>query len=80
MNQGTLGQATNIARPDNEADLICEALVREIGRDTRWMAKVAAWQALLSVRRQSEGMESERRHLAGSASGAGTNVGNQARI
>lgn len=60
----------NEARPNNEADLICEALVKEIARGGRWIAVVAAWEALLTVRRMSKGMEEERVHLAGSGAAA----------
>jgi hypothetical protein len=35
-----------------EEDLICEALVREIGGASRWSARVEAWEALLSTRRE----------------------------
>lgn len=56
-----------------EADLICEALVREIGRGPRWQAVREAWAALLVVRRMSEDMQAERVHLAG-ASGVGTDA------
>lgn len=66
-------EAVNPARPNNEADLICEALVKEIGRGGRWCAVVEAWQALLTVRRMSKDMEVERTYLsgAGMASSAG---------
>lgn len=53
----------NIARPDNDADLICEALVKEIRRGPRWCAVVEAWQALLVVRRMEKDMSDERAHL-----------------
>ena len=46
-----------------EEDLICEALVREIGRASRWSARVEAWQALLSTRREGESLRREREHL-----------------
>lgn len=65
-------QANSAIHPaDQEADLICEALVREMGRNTRWKAKVEAWQALLNVRMQQDAMSAEQRHLAGSATGSG---------
>lgn len=57
---------------NQEADLICEALVREIARGPRWKAITEAWQALLVVRRMAEDMEKEASHIAGSGSfGAG---------
>ncbi len=34
-----------------EADLVCEALVREINRASRWSHVLDAWRALLNVRR-----------------------------
>lgn len=63
--------ALNDVRPNNEADLICEALVREIARGGRWMAVVDAWQALLTVRRMEGNMTAERKHIAGAAIGQG---------
>lgn len=59
----------NIARPNNEADLICEALVKEIVRGGRWCAVVDAWQALLTVRRMDKDMKAEADHLSGAALG-----------
>ena len=43
-----------------EEDLICEALVREIGRASRWSARVEAWDALLSTRQEGEMLRNER--------------------
>ena len=43
-----------------EEDLICEALVREIGRASRWSARVEAWDALLSTRREGQSLRDER--------------------
>lgn len=56
----------------NEADLICEALVKEIAAGGRWSAVVEAWQALLTVRRMSRDMEAEHKHLSGAGSQAMT--------
>ena len=50
---------------EREADLVCEALVREIGRAQRWQAVKEAHDALLTVRRISNQMAVEQRHLAG---------------
>ena len=47
-----------------DESLICEALVREIGRATRWTAIVEAWEALMYVRLMAAAMASERDHLA----------------
>lgn len=44
---------------ETEADLICEALVREIGRANRWIAIREAWLALLSVRRMAKQLNEE---------------------
>lgn len=65
-------EQANIARPNNEADLICEALVKEIGRGGRWCAIVEAWQALLTVRRISKNMDDERAHLTGATVASGS--------
>ena len=43
----------------NDADLICEALVREIGRAKRFSAMREAWLALAAVRRVASQMEQE---------------------
>jgi len=51
-----------------EEDLICEALVREIGGASRWSARVEAWEALLSTRREGESLRREQAHLSGGAS------------
>lgn len=37
-----------------DEDLICEALVREIDRASRWTARVEAWQALVSTRHRGQ--------------------------
>ena len=57
----------NVIRPqiENEADLIVEALVKEIARGCRWSAMVEAWQAILTVRRIAGNLEAERKHLSG---------------
>ena len=50
----------------NEEDLICEALVREIGRGgARWVSRVEAWHALLAVRRHGQDMAKEEEFLRG---------------
>lgn len=54
-----------IRAPAQEADLVCEALVREIGRAGRWSAIVEAWEALLTVRHMQRQREREDAHLAG---------------
>lgn len=64
MNQGPIHR-------DNEEALICEALVREIGRATRWKAVVEAWDALLSVRRMAEELRKELQPTPPSAVGQG---------
>lgn len=48
-------------RPEVEGDLICEALVREIGQASRWVAVREAWQALLTVRRMQKEMLDEQK-------------------
>jgi len=50
-----------------EEDLICEALVREIGRAPRWIARVQAWQALLSTRDAGKELREENCKVHGSA-------------
>lgn len=47
-----------------EADLICEALVREIGRAQHWTAAQEAWDALLHVRRMHKDLSAEAAYLA----------------
>lgn len=59
---GLLGTESQVRR---EADLVCEALVREINSASRWTAVVDAWQALVHVRRMAREMEAEREHLSG---------------
>jgi len=49
---------------ENETELVCEALVREIGRAKRWQAVVGAWHALLNVRRMSKAMAEEHELLS----------------
>lgn len=46
---------------DKQEHLICEALVREIGRAARWVAIVQAWEALLHVRQMAHTMQQETR-------------------
>lgn len=58
-----------------EADLVCEALVREIGNAQRWSAVVEAWEALLHVRRMSRDMQAEADHLAGARRATGSTQG-----
>ena len=50
-----------------EAQLICEALVREIRDAERWSAVVEAWEALLKVRHMARDMERELEHLGAGA-------------
>ena len=52
----------------NEGQLICEALVREIGQAKRWLAVVEAWQALLHVRRMEDHRQWEMEKLRGKTS------------
>lgn len=47
----------------NDEQLVCEALVREIGKAKRWTAVVEAWKALLKVRHMADELKSERRTL-----------------
>lgn len=54
-----------------EADLVCEALVREIAHAGRWSAVIEAWQALLAVRRISRTMAEEQAILSGQAQSPG---------
>ena len=42
-----------------QGDLVCEALVREIGRANRWKAVQEGWDALLHVRAMQEQMMNE---------------------
>lgn len=69
MESNLTNQATN---PSNEADLICEAILREMARGGRWKAIVDAWQALLTVRRMGDAMQAERVHLSGAANSSGS--------
>ncbi len=48
-----------------EESLVCEALVREIGRADRWSAVMDAWKALLHVRRMAGGMHKEAEETVG---------------
>jgi hypothetical protein len=57
-----------------EEDLICEALVREIGRASRWSARVEAWRALLSTRREGESLRREQEHLADNTASSSPNA------
>lgn len=52
----------------DEMELVCEALVREIGSATRWSAVREAWFALLHVRHMWKQIHGERDHSAGSNS------------
>jgi len=52
----------NIVRHDREC-LICEALVREIGRAQRWSAIEEAWSALLHVRQMGENLRQEEENI-----------------
>lgn len=61
------GLAGSSHNPVSEEDLICEALVREIGRATRWQAKVEAWSALMRVRADANLMRAEHERYAGAA-------------
>jgi NAD-specific glutamate dehydrogenase len=53
----------------NEEALVCEALVREIGRADRWSAVTEAWDALLHVRRMGESLRAEVERLQPCAEG-----------
>ena len=44
-----------------EESLVCEALVREIGRAQRWSAVMDGWEALLRVRHMADAMHVEAR-------------------
>ncbi|KKK70860.1 hypothetical protein LCGC14_2919720 [marine sediment metagenome] len=44
-----------------EESLVCEALVREIGRADRWSAVMDGWEALLHVRHMASAMHIEAR-------------------
>lgn len=57
-----------------EEDLICEALVREIGRASRWSARVEAWTALLSTRREGENLRREQEHLTDKTTSSAPNA------
>lgn len=68
----TLGHCSNsrTAPPfQDEADLIAEALVREIASAQRWSAVVDAWNALLRVRHMSRQMLEELDKLESSPQG-----------
>lgn len=73
-------ECTNFVQPqhEREADLIAETLVREIGRNTRWCAKVEAWEALQRVRMVADSMSAEHRHLHGEATAGSLSGGSQA--
>lgn len=73
-------ECTNFVQPqhEREADLIAETLVREIGRNTRWCAKVEAWEALLRIRTVADSMSDEHRHLHGTEAAGSLSGGNQA--
>ncbi len=43
----------------DEADLVCEALVREMGRASRWQSVSEAWHALLHVRGMAKRLTEE---------------------
>lgn len=45
--------------PGRDADLVCEALVREIGRAKRWQSVEEAWLALLHSRRMAKELDDE---------------------
>lgn len=47
-----------------QCELICGALVREIGRAQRWSAVKEAWDALLSVRRMARALLAEQEYLS----------------
>ncbi len=53
-------------RPAAEADLICKALVKEIGKAPTWLGVVEAWRALLRVRRMSKELRAEHNYHLGS--------------
>ena len=58
----------------NEEDLICEALVREIGRASRWSARVEAWQALLSTRHEGKCLRQEQAGMKDESPSSSPNV------
>ena len=44
---------------EKEESLVCEALVREIGKADRWSAVMDGWHALLHVRHMASAMHME---------------------
>lgn len=54
-----------------EADLICKALVKEIGRAPTWLGVVEAWQSLLRVRRMARELRKEHEQCLGMCANAG---------
>lgn len=51
---------------NREADLICEAILREIDRAGRWSHVTDAWKALLTVRRMEKELTKEQNYLSDS--------------
>ena len=58
---------------ESEESLICEALVREIGKAKRWSAIIDAWQALLYVRLKAKELQKEYKKLHGAGENASSN-------
>lgn len=50
-------------RMDNEADMICETLVREIARGPRWVAILDLWRALQTVRAIADDLKAEQHYI-----------------
>lgn len=46
-----------------QADLVCEALCKEIASASRWSAVENAWYAILQVRRMEKSLVAEQAHL-----------------
>lgn len=47
---------------EHDGNLVCEAIIREIARASRWSAVMDAWKALLHVRQMQKSLSDEHKN------------------
>jgi hypothetical protein len=66
-----------IPRPTPDADIVAEAILREMARAKRWQTVGTAWEALLNIRRMYDSMLEEIKQQEGSYNSGTTEVGSK---